>query len=473
MSDSPVRTRFAPSPTGHMHLGNVRTALFSWLFARKSGGEFVLRIEDTDEARSREEYTGILQQDLEWLGYHWDIGPGPGVNPQSFRQSARGGIYADLYVKLLNSDHAYPCFCTPEQLTASREAQIRAGRPPRYDGTCARLSAAERQSRINSGVPHTLRFRIPENRKVVFEDLVRGPQLFQAADIGDFIIRRADGTPAFFFCNAADDALTGITHVLRGEDHLSNTPRQLLLLEALGLAAPRYGHLPLLLGSDSTPLSKRHGSMSVASLREQGYLPDGINNYLARLGHHYEDDGFMSPDALASGFSIARMGRAPARMDETQLLHWQKEALMRLDEPAARSWLTPALKGLVPESKLERFVSVFRHNVAFPAEAAAWAHVVFDAPPKLDTDGRAQIVEAGPGFFEAALKALEGWQGDPARFLELLKAEGGRKGPALFKPLRLALTGSDHGPELAGLLQLIPGDLLHDRLRYCQKIAAH
>jgi glutamyl-tRNA synthetase len=213
--------------------------------------------------------------------------------------------------------------------------------------------------------------------------------------------------------------------------------------------------------------------MSVATLRDRGYLPDALNNYLARLGHHYEHDGYMDMAALAGGFSLTHLGRAPARVDEAQLVHWQKEALARLAGPDARAWLLPALKDLVPESRLERFVEVFRHNIHFPSEAVAWAQVVFDAPPQLDEAARAQIAEAGAGFFEVALKALDTWQGDPSRFLEQLRTEGGHKGPALYRPLRLALTGSDHGPELAGLLQLIPGDLLRDRLRYCQKIAMH
>ncbi|MGB2971901.1 MAG: glutamate--tRNA ligase, partial [Candidatus Competibacter sp.] len=327
MTITHVKTRFAPSPTGFLHLGNVRTALFNALLARRDGGQFLLRIEDTDRERSRAEFVDALLEDLRWLGLDWREGPEVGGPQAPYAQSERTAIYARYYRRLEGSEQSYPCFCTPAELALSRKAQLAAGRPPRYTGTCARLGADERQARLERGLQPTLRFRVPAGRAVEFTDLVRGPQRFASDDIGDFVIRRADGTPQFFFANAVDDALMGITQVLRGEDHLANTPRQLLLLEALALSAPRYGHLALIVGADGGPLSKRAGDLSIRELRASGYLPEAVLNYLARLGHAYARDVWMAPEVLAAEFSTAHLGRAPARYDEAQLLHWQSEAV--------------------------------------------------------------------------------------------------------------------------------------------------
>ncbi|HLJ37839.1 MAG TPA: glutamate--tRNA ligase, partial [Steroidobacteraceae bacterium] len=272
-SMSPPVTRFAPSPTGELHLGNVRTALFNLLLARHGGGRFLLRIEDTDAQRSLEAHTQSLLEELRWLGIEWDAGPDREDALGPYRQSQRTAHYAAYFAQLEKRGAVYSCFCTPLELEASRRAQLAAGRPPRYAGTCRELSAAERARRAAQGVAPTLRFRVPAGVQVTFEDLVHGPQSFATDDIGDFVVRRADGSAAFFFSNAVDDAAMGVTLVLRGEDHLANTPRQLLLLEALGLAPPAYGHLALLLGADGAPLSKRHGAASVREFRERGFLP--------------------------------------------------------------------------------------------------------------------------------------------------------------------------------------------------------
>ncbi|MCX7053932.1 MAG: glutamate--tRNA ligase family protein, partial [Proteobacteria bacterium] len=240
-------TRFAPSPTGALHLGNARTALFSWLAARASGGRFVLRVEDTDAGRSQDALLERQLDELRWLGITWDEGPGVGGPHGPYRQSERGSIYAEALAKLEANDQTYPCFCSPEELQLSRKTQLAAGRPPRYARTCAGLSAAEVQRRMDSGKAPAIRFRVPDHRTVEFVDRVHGPQRFRSDDIGDFVIRRADGSVAFFLGNAVDDSVMGITLVLRGDDHLANTPRQLLLLEALGMPLPAYGHLPLVL----------------------------------------------------------------------------------------------------------------------------------------------------------------------------------------------------------------------------------
>ncbi len=358
MTTVSVKTRFAPSPTGYLHLGNVRTALFNALLARRWGGRFLLRIEDTDPERSRPEYVAALLEDLRWLGLDWREGPQIGGPHEPYAQSARGAIYAQYYQQLADSKRAYPCFCTPAELALSRKAQLTVGRPPRYAGVCARLSEAERQARLERDPRPTLRFRVPAGRMVEFTDLVRGPQRFASDDIGDFVIRRADGTPQFFFANAVDDALMEITHVLRGEDHLANTPRQLLVLEALALPAPRYGHLALIVGADGGPLSKRAGDLSVRELRAAGYLSEALLNYLARLGHSYERDVWMEPAELAAGFALEHLGRAPARYDESQLLRWQAEAVQRAIPERLWAWMGPGVHERVPPGHRDEFIAL-------------------------------------------------------------------------------------------------------------------
>lgn len=278
-----VKTRFAPSPTGLLHLGNVRTALFNALYARHGGGVFLLRIEDTDLERSRGEYILSLMEDMHWLGLDWQEGPEADDTHGPYAQSQRGEIYRRYFDELEEQGLAYPCFCSQRELELSRKTQLASGRPPRYAGTCAHLTAEERQKRLDKGIQPTLRFRVENGAVVQFNDLVRGPQAFPTDDIGDFVIRRAEGSAAFFFSNAIDDALMDVTHVLRGEDHLTNTPRQILLQQALGLATPHYGHISMIVGADGAPLSKRTGSRSVRELREAGYLPLAVVNYLARL----------------------------------------------------------------------------------------------------------------------------------------------------------------------------------------------
>ncbi|MFI4922010.1 MAG: glutamate--tRNA ligase, partial [Gammaproteobacteria bacterium] len=262
-----TRTRFAPSPTGHLHVGNARTALFCALLAARDSGAFILRIEDTDAARSHGDFETALREDLNWLGLHWQEGPDMGGPKGPYRQSERGESYAEHMQKLADRGLVYPCFCSAKELEMARKVQLAAGQPPRYAGTCAKLITAEIEARLAKGLKPALRFRVPETGETVFQDLVRGRQVFAHRDIGDFIIRRADGSPAFFFSNALDDALMGVTHVLRGEDHLANTPRQLLLLQALGLPAPSYAHLSLIVGQGGAPLSKREGGGSLKELR--------------------------------------------------------------------------------------------------------------------------------------------------------------------------------------------------------------
>ena len=471
MTTEIVKTRFAPSPTGYLHLGNVRTALFNTFLARRRGGQFLLRIEDTDRERSRPEYVAALLEDLHWLGLDWQEGPEVGGARGPYAQSERAAIYADYYQRLETTGQAYPCFCTPAELALSRKAQLSAGRPPRYAGTCARLSEAERCARLERGLQPTLRFRVPAGRTVEFTDRVRGLQRFASDDIGDFVIRRADGTPQFFFANAVDDALMGITHVLRGEDHLANTPRQLLLLEALELPAPEYGHLALIIGADGGPLSKREGDLSLRELRAAGYLPEALLNYLARLGHVYDRDEWLEPAELAAGFALEHLGRASARYDAAQLLHWQSEAVRRMDPDRLWLWMGTTVPQYVAPDSRDDFIATVRPNIRFPADAAFWAERLFNADLTLSAESRAVIVAAGSAFFTHALAAYAQHGAAYPRLVEDLKRRTGLKGKHLFMPLRAALTGETHGPELDRVLDLMAPERVRRRLQACIQVS--
>src|SRR5882724_2898886 len=390
LDSSPVITRFAPSPTGSLHLGNARTALFSHLWARKTGGKFILRIEDTDAERSQARFRDQLMVDMRWLGLDWDEGPGVGGPSAPYSQAERGEFYRGLFAQLTARDFAYPCYCTAEDLELSRKLQRISGKPPRYAGTCRALSAAQRAEREGRGLKPTLRFAVPGDLTIEFIDAVHGPQRFSSNDIGDFIIRREDGTPAFFFCNAVDDSAMGVTQVLRGDDHLTNTPRQLLLLDALGMRRPGYGHVGLLVGADGAPLSKRHGSTSAQEFRERGFLPAAILNHLFHLGHTSDVDGWLPASDMPAHFRPEHLGRAPARLDEVQLAHWQKEGVERMSAAQIGTWFG--------SGDSAEFVEWVRHKVVLPADAAPWRAVVRGDLPPLGKDERHVIAAAGPEF---------------------------------------------------------------------------
>jgi glutamyl-tRNA synthetase len=462
MPVSEIITRFAPSPTGELHLGNVRTALFSLLFARRAAGRFILRIEDTDAERSRAVHTAALLQDLSWLGIEWDEGPDRGGPAAPYLQSERTEHYARRFIELERQGVVYPCFCSALELEVSRRAQLAAGHPPRYAGTCRALSATERARRAAQESP-TLRFQVPSGRILEFEDLVHGPQRFLSDDIGDFIIRRADGSAAFFFSNAVDDAEMGVTHVLRGEDHLTNTPRQRLIIEALGLTPPAYGHLALVVGDDGGRLSKRHGATTVRELRERGYLPLPILNLLFRLGHSSAEHGVLSLTAMAAAFDPKHLGRSPARFDAQQLHTWQREVVHHFSTVEGEAWLAAEIPAGLGTEARRAFVEAVLPNVVLPEDASRWARVIFGEPPPLIEGDLSLVREAGSDFFTAAARAAAA-SSDLKTIAAAARDATGRKGPALFLPLRLALTGAHHGPELAPLLRVMPRAQIEQRL---------
>jgi nondiscriminating glutamyl-tRNA synthetase len=457
-------TRFAPSPTGEVHLGNARTALFNYLLARHSGGRFLLRIEDTDSERSREEHTTAVLEDLRWLGLEWDAGPDKEDDRGPYRQSQRAPLYRRYFEVLERDGAAYPCYCSPLELEIARKAQLAAGRPPRYAGTCRNLSPAQREQKRAQGIAPSIRFRVPLGRRIEFTDFVHGPQSFLSDDIGDFVILRADGSAAFFFSNAIDDACMGVTQVLRGEDHLTNTPRQLLILEALRLEAPTYGHISLIVGPDGAPLSKRHGATSVREYRDRGYLPEALTNHLFRLGHSTSDNGFLTLDEMARAFDSAHLGRAPARFDEQQLNVWQKEAAHRLPVDAARRWLGSVIPAGLDESVVSAFLAAVLPNVVLPEDARPWVDIVFGGPLALAPAEEQVIRDAGAEYFSAAAMAAANSGNDLPAIAGAVREATGKKGAALYMPLRVALTGRAHGPELAPLLKAMPPGKARERL---------
>ena len=457
-------TRFAPSPSGHLHLGNARTALFSFLLARHVGGRFVLRIEDTDAARSNEEFCRSQQEDLIWLGLTWDAGPGREDERGPYRQSLRVAQYARHFATLAGQGRVYECYCTALELEMSRKSQLAAGKPPRYAGTCRHLSPQQRAAKRAAGLAPTLRFKVPLGERVLFFDFVRGPQDFLTDDIGDFIVRRADGSAAFFFSNAVDDAAMGITHVLRGEDHLSNSPRQILILQALGLPVPVYGHVAMLVGADGAKLSKRHGATTVREYRAQGFTAAALCNQLFRLGHSSAENGLLDLTAMARYFDPAHLGRAPAHFDEAQLRTWQKESIKQMSTIEVAAWLAPQLPADLTELQRAAFLEAVRPNVVLPEDARQWRDIVFGGMPVMGVAEQAMVDAAGAAFFAAAARAAAAAPADFKSIAAAVGAATGAKGKALFQPLRVALTGLTHGPELAPLLRAMPEGSAQARL---------
>lgn len=460
-----MKTRFCPSPTGNMHLGNARTALFNALLSMKEQGIFLLRIEDTDTARSQPKYTAQLQVDLQWLGLPWQEGPEVGGDAGPYYQSERQALYDQYYKQLETKNLAYPCFCSEQQLTLSRKLQRAAGKPPRYVGTCRSLSHEAVTAKLAAGEKPTLRFRVPDNHHVTFTDTVRGEQQFACSDLGDFIIRRANGTAPFMYCNAIDDATMGVTHVLRGEDHLTNTPRQILILQALDLPLPQYGHMALITGPDGSPLSKRHGSRSIEELKAEGFLPLAIVNYLARLGHYYGEHHFCDMGTLAAHFAFEHLSKSSARFDANQLLYWQKEAVHALSEADFRAWLGDALWSQVPTDQHNAFTEVVRPNVIFPQEALEWAKIIYNDEITYTPEAISVMQEAGVSFFSSAQEALKTCGADFSALTQQMKERTGKKSKALFMPLRAALTGQCHGPEMKPLVALLGESRCNQRLQ--------
>ena len=468
-----MRVRFAPSPTGHLHVGNARTALFNWLLARGAEGRFILRIEDTDIERSTRESETAILNDLRWLGLDWDEGPDIGGPHGPYRQSERLHVYQSYAKELLAEGHAYYCFCSTAQLDAERQGALAAGRPARYAGTCRRLTREQADARVAAGDRPAIRFRVPEDRDVVFTDLVRGDVRFQTDVIGDPVIVRADGHPAYNFAVVVDDALMEVTHVVRGEDHISNTPRQILLYEALGFTPPAFAHLALVMGPDHSPLSKRHGATSVAEFRSKGYLPEALVNYLALIGWSPRGAGaapadnhgeLLPADELARRFSLDDVGHSAGVFDEEKLA-WVNRHYLKLADPRRIAELAighfrlagvavaPDARGLAFLASVMPIATASVDRIdQVPARLACVFDYSAEAALADDTVREEMKADEARAVVTAMADELAGEPRlDRDRFraaANRVKARTGQKGKALFHPIRVALTGRAEGPEL-------------------------
>jgi glutamyl-tRNA synthetase len=426
-----VVTRFAPAPTGRLHVGNLRTALHNWLLARKAGGRFLLRIDDTDAARSEERFVDAIREDLEWLGLGWD---------GEERQSARLPLYEAAFERLRAAGRVYPCYESAQELELKRKVQLGRGLPPIYDRAALALGDAERAAKEAEGIAPHWRFLLDHAGPIEWTDGIRGPQHFEPAQLGDPVVRRADGSWLYMLPSAVDDIDMGVTDVLRGEDHVSNTALQIQMFSALGAAVPRFAHEALLVGSEGK-LSKRLGALGCDAFREAGIEPEAIVALLARLGTAQPVEPIAARAVLISTFDLAHFGRAPAKFDDAELARLNTAIVHQLpfDHVAAR----------LPAGMGEAAWEAIRPNLERVADAAGWWDVVtgpVDAPA-FDEETRGYLAEAA---------RLLAWGEDPwGSLTAALKQVTGRKGKALFHPLRLALTGLDAGPDMHALLPLI------------------
>jgi len=452
-----VRTRFAPSPTGMLHIGGARTALFSWLYARHHGGEFVLRIEDTDRERSTDEATQVILDGMKWLGLDWDGEP--------VFQSERQDAHVAAVEQLLEEGHAYRCYCSKGELDAMREAQQAEGKKPMYDGRCRHCSDRP------DNAPYVIRFRSPDEGETIVNDLVLGHVSFPNAELDDLILIRTDGTPTYNLAVVADDAAMAITHVVRGSDHSNNTPRQIQLYQALGLPVPQFAHIPLIHGPDGAKMSKRHGAVAITDYREQGYLPAAFNNYLARLGWSHGDDEVFSMQQLIEYFDLAQVGKAAARFDQQKLdwlnAHWIKESSPESLVPEVEARLDvdtsngPDLAEVIP-SLQERSKSLV--DLANGARFFYVAPISYDekAVKKNFKDATWPLLDA---FVEQA-DALAEWSGEAAHGLIASICEAAETGMGkLAQPIRVLVAGVPVSPPIDVTLELLGKDETLARLR--------
>jgi len=466
-----MRVRFAPSPTGHLHVGNARTALFNWLLARGHGGTFILRIEDTDAERSTLESERGILADLRWMGLEWDEGPDVGGGHGPYRQSERLELYASHARELIERRHAYYCFCSPEELEQERKRALAEGRAPMYSGKCRDLDPGEAARRVTSGERAVVRFRVAEAGEVRFDDAVRGEVVFSLDVIGDFVLVRSDGRPAYNFAVVIDDALMHVTQVIRGEDHISNTPRQVLLYEAMGMEPPAFAHLSLVLGPDHAPLSKRHGATSVAEFRAKGYLPEALVNYLALIGWspinrdasgppaETSNEELLPIDEMARRFSLERVSHSAGVFDEAKLA-WMNRYYMKQAAPerlALECWSWLAERGWVSErnARARDFVAsilpIATGSVDRLDEVADRVDFIFE----WDGDRAAALVGAEPEGRRVVEAFADECRGAAMLDKDAFRAVMGRvkdrtgiKGKGLFHPVRVALTAAESGPEL-------------------------
>ncbi|HEY5931741.1 MAG TPA: glutamate--tRNA ligase [Nitrospira sp.] len=461
---SQVRVRFAPSPTGFLHIGGVRTALFNWLFARQQQGVFILRIEDTDQSRSTDESIQAILAGMQWVGLDWDEGP--------FRQTERMDLYRSHAMKLFETGHAYWCVCKAEELEARRKEAEAKGLSPRYDGRCRELGIASPPEDA------ALRFRAPQEGRTVIEDLIKGNVVFDNTVVDDLIILRSNGYPTYNFSVVVDDALMGITHVVRGDDHLTNTPRQIPIFEALGFAVPRFGHLPMILGSDKARLSKRHGATSIMSYKDMGYLPDAMVNYLVRLGWSHGDQELFTRQELIEKFSWDHVQKSAAVFNPDKLL-WMNAEYIKTSPPGqVAQALVPLLEqaGLKQEVEtvsgewLAQLVVLVKERAKTLVEMVDWVRPYFGQAVTFDEEAAKKFLT--PTIAPVLHKLLTRFEAFPSfskptweeTFKKVVEEEGIKMG-ALAQPVRVALTGRTASPGLFEVMEVLGQERTLDRLR--------
>ncbi len=476
-----VRVRFAPSPTGYLHVGNARTALFNWLYARHhQDGKLILRIEDTDKERSTKEFEQGLIDDLKWLGMDWDEGPDVGGEHGPYRQSERDDTYQTYQKQLQEKELVYRCFCSQEELKQRREAALAAGKPPKYDNRCRDLSNEQIASFETEGRVCVWRFKVPVGRVITFDDAVRGEVRFDCDTMGDFVIFKGDGGPTFHFSVVIDDHLMQINHVIRGEDHLSNTPKHILLYEAIGAEPPKYGHLPLILGSDRAPLSKRHGKTSVRQYREMGYPPEAVINYLSLLGWSPKDNReVFKPEDLISIFSIDNLNKSGAVFD-VEKMGWISAQHMKEKNP--KEILEHAMPALIEAKKvseplsaeesdrLEKMVAAVRSGLRYynqlPEQMDLFMNDEFEiaeaeALEVLKQEHVAPLLKE----FSQKVSELDDYSNESIKgCFKAIQKETGIKGKNFFLPVRLSLTGQLHGPEIVDVFPALGKERLLKRI---------
>jgi len=462
---SEVRTRFAPSPTGYLHIGGARTALFNYLHARHCGGTFILRIEDTDRERSTPEAIDAILESMRWLGLDWDEGP--------FLQTERTALYQAKIEQLLAQGDAYPCICTPDILSAKREEAMKAKRKPAYDGTCR--PSEKTLVALPEGQPFTIRFRSPKTGRTVVNDQVKGPVVFENAELDDLIIARSDRTPTYNFVVVCDDADMNVTQIIRGDDHLSNTPRQILLYRALGHEPPAFAHVPLILGLDKKRLSKRHGATSVLAYRDMGYLPDAVNNYLVRLGWSYGDEEIFDRESLVQKFSVEGVGTAAGVFNPEKLLWLNAHYLKNLPLSELADAATPyiAARGLeVPTDKgwLEKMLATLRERAKTLVELVDMAGFYLNDEITIDEKaGKKHLVPETKNIVQEASVRLENLadfndKGIEVVFQDMVQERGIGLGK-IAQPIRVAITGSTASPGIYEVIDVLGREVTVRRLR--------
>lgn len=476
-----VRVRFAPSPTGPLHIGGARSALFNYLFARKNNGDFILRMEDTDLERSTRESEENIKDSLKWLGITWNEGIDIGGPHVPYRQTERLDIYRQATEKLLKEGHAYYCYCSEEECEVERQELMAKGETPRYLGRCRNLTEEEKSRYEREGRKPVIRFRVPENETVTVHDLVRGDVTFDTDGIGDYIIVKSDGIPTYNFAVVLDDVEMGITHVIRGEEHLSNTPRQILIYQALGLPEPMFAHISLILGKDRSKMSKRHGSTSVVAYQRQGYLPNALVNFLALLGWApEEEEEIFSMEQLVEKFSLDRVSKSPAVFDVDKLKWINGFYLRNLPAEKLQEMALPYLQeaGFVQEEitpgedvRISLVTETLRNYLSCLGDIKDFL-IMFQGKTVEFESEEARSVLAGdhvPGVIRMFVQGIEQMETlDPAEVKSILKRirkETKLGGSQVFMPVRVALTGQMHGPDLDKLAAILGRDVVLARLQ--------